>query len=99
MKTIAISIIIILILTVILVSEDVEGKKSTKINCYSKQITYGQTVTLEAKLEEKSFPYYDIRNGDVNFYINSHFKCTEKYCFGQYLINQTKLLVTPAILY
>ena len=44
-------------------------KKDTKIKCYDKTIEVNKKVTLEAKLEEKAFPYNDIKNGNIKFYV------------------------------
>ncbi|GAI94534.1 unnamed protein product [marine sediment metagenome] len=44
-------------------------KKDTKLKCENKTTDVGEKVTLEAKLEEKALPYYDIKNGLVKFYV------------------------------
>ncbi|GAI25374.1 unnamed protein product, partial [marine sediment metagenome] len=52
----------------------VPPKKDTKLKCYDKTTDVNKKVTLEAKLEEKALPYYDIKNGYVKFYVNGAYK-------------------------
>lgn len=49
-------------------------KKDTKIRCYDKEADINTEVTLEAKLEEAGFPYNDIENGYVKFYMNNAYQ-------------------------
>ena len=49
-------------------------KKDTKIRCYDKTTEKNVQVTLEAKLEEAAFPYNDIENGYVKFYMNNAYQ-------------------------
>jgi len=53
---------------------DFPAEKDTKLKCYDKTTDVNVKVTLEAKLEEKSFPYYDIENGKVKFYMDGAYQ-------------------------
>ena len=53
-------------------------KKDTKLTCYDKTTGVNKPVILEAKLEEKAFPYNDIENGYVRFYIDGSYVDADK---------------------
>jgi hypothetical protein len=53
----------------------IEEKKDTKLTCYDKSMVLGEKVTLEAKLQEKAFPYVDIKNAYVDLYIAGEWRC------------------------